>query len=72
MEPLGWSFGLSGGKLDPGGFASLEKSIIWSHTHFCTSERELLVGPTVLLISTFPVFAARLVGLLVEDLVLFV
>lgn len=67
-EPLGWCSGLSGGKLDTGCSVSLEKSIIWSHTHFCTSECELLEGPMVLLVSAFPVFAARLVGLLVEDL----
>ena len=67
-EPLGWCSGLSGGKLDTGGSVSLEKSIIWSHIHFCTSECELLEGLTVLLVSAFPVFAAWLVGLLVEDL----
>ena len=67
-EPLSWSFGLSGGKLDTGGSVSLEKSMIRSHTHFWTSECELLEGPMVLLVSISPVFAARLVGLLVEDL----
>lgn len=51
-----------------GGSTSLVRSIILSQTQSCTSECKLLEGPTVLLVSAFPVLAARLAVLLVKDL----
>lgn len=68
MGPFRWCFRLSGGILDLGGSISLVMSIILSQTQSCASECKLLEGPTVLLVSAFPVLAARLAVLLVEDL----
>lgn len=70
MEPFRWYFRLSGGILDKRDSASFLMSIILSQIHSCASGYKLLEGPTVLQVSlAFLVFAARLVILLLDDLV---